>query len=119
MMDLVETGSSPTKTEFWVLQSYPYCTQCSIHCRASGNHRPPADRSPQLQQPQVDERDRAQPGGGNDCFGGGVATGDGAVKAAGGGGDVFVEAVEAEAVPFVRNGLDGGAASVGDANALR
>ena len=66
----------------------------------------------------MDERDRAQPGGGNDCFSGGVATGDGAVKAAGGGGDV-VEAVEAEAVPFVRNGLDGGAASVGDADALR
>ena len=118
MMDLVETGSSPTKTEFCFLQSYLNCTQCPIHCRASGNHRPPADRSPQLQQPQVDERDRAQPGGGNRGFGGGVETGDGAVKAAGGGGDV-VEAVEAEAVPIVRNGLDGGAASVGDANALR
>ena len=67
----------------------------------------------------MDERDRAQPGGGNRGFGGGVETGDGAVKAAGGGDDVFVEAVEAEAVPFVRNGLDGGAASVGDADALR
>ena len=93
--------------------------QCPIHFRASGDHRPPAYRSPQLQQPQVDKRDRAQPGGCNACFRGGVATGNGANKAAGGGGGDDIEAVEAEAVPFVRNGLDGGAASVGDADALR
>ena len=59
----------------------------------------------------MDERDRTQPSG--DGRGG---FGSGADKATG---VLDVEAVEAKGVAFISNGLDGGAASVGDEDTVR
>ena len=79
--------------------------------RPPRDHRPAAARSPQLQQPQVDERDRTQPGGnGRGGLGSGTDEATGVID---------VEAVEAKGVAFISNGFDGGAASVGDEDTVR